>query len=182
MEEIKSRSTAMLYVGSYYRNVDEDMINYCQQNDTCRRELLMRPFVEQQATYSKPVTMHLCCDLCARQCHCTTCSANMAQGAVQRVSPIAKSVVCRPALDKHNLCRLHKELLQYWASKVSQCTIAAQLSTIKLLTGITDHMLALIAEQHNWLFSNNDVIKLCPSLSRADTVNISDIIDTYYIL
>lgn len=118
----RKQSTAMLYVSNNYRNVDEDIINYWQQNGTCRRELLLRPFMEQD-TCSKPDIKHLCCDIHARQCKCTTCSTDTSQGAVQRVSPIAKSLVCRPALDKHNLCRLRKEMLHYRASKVSQCTV-----------------------------------------------------------
>ena len=157
------------------------MISYCQQNNMCRRELLLRPFLEQQDTFSKPDIQHLCCDVCARQCHCTACSTDTSQVAVQQVLPIAKSHVCRPALDKHNLCRLQKEMLHYRASKISQYTVAVQLSTIELLTGISDRMLDLIAKYHNSLFSHNDIMALCPSLSRADAVYISDLIDTYYL-
>ena len=173
----RKQSTATLYVSQDYQNVDEDMMNYCQQDDTCRRELLMRTFMEQGDTFSKPDIKHLCCDICSRQCHCSMCSKDTQQVHVNRLS---KLPICRPALDKHDLCRLRKDMLHYRASKVYQCTVAAQLSTIELLTSITDRMLDQIAEHHNCIYSHVDIITLCPSISRADAVYISDLINTYY--
>ena len=154
----------IVYVSQDYQNVDEDMIN-CQQDDTCRRELLM---MEQGNTFSKPDIKHLCCDICSRHCHCIMCSKDTQQVDVNRV--LSKLPGCRPALDRQNLCRLREEMLHYRASKVCQCTVAAQLSTIELLTGITDRMLDQIAKHHNCIISHNDIITLCPSISRADAV------------
>ena len=54
-------------------HVQESMRAYCLNNTSCRRQLLMAQFSETTDVAS-PVPLHLCCDVCAKQCGCQACT------------------------------------------------------------------------------------------------------------
>ena len=148
----------------------------------------MTPFLDKHGTVSKPLIQHLCCDVCSTECKCSTCYrvASERSKQVQAVASESKSSPlhsCRSKLNEATQIKLRQDILQHRLSKISsdgQCTVSAQISTIELLTTITDDMIDIIMKNYNFIFSHVDVSKLCPSLSRNDAVAISDIIDTYY--
>ena len=181
-------SIATLYLVHGYCNVDDDMVNYCQQNNSCRREILMAPFVDQQGAICKPSTMHLCCDVCERLCKCSLCSAtDQLKSSDTNSSELLPSSIhairYRSGLDEDSQDKLRHDILLYRLSKVgsdTRCAISVQISTIELLTGITDDMIKLIIKNHQCIYSQFDILKLCPSLSHCDAAAISDLIDTFY--
>ena len=83
------QSKATLFLKPHIgQHIDENMRSYCQQKETCRRQLLMSPFMESSSAYTKPSVMHLCCDVCAGSCQCLVCDG-------QQLFPCsASSLVC----------------------------------------------------------------------------------------
>ena len=50
---------------------DSSMVAYCRNNNTCRRDLLLRDF---DYTREDGITGCNCCDLCTMICECSYCS------------------------------------------------------------------------------------------------------------
>lgn len=64
--------------------VSDTMKLYCSNSGFCRRKLLMRVFeLREEIIFPSPI--HKCCDICQRECTCTTCSST--QSALNPSSP-----------------------------------------------------------------------------------------------
>ena len=64
----------------YYNNRDiaknrvgmeDNMRNFCSSDEKCLRKLMLKSLDYEQDVVTKP--LHLCCDVCERQCKCFTC-------------------------------------------------------------------------------------------------------------
>ena len=180
----RKQSLAVLYTTTF-RNVQVEMKDYCLQKDQCRREVLMRSFRDPKhpsQTSKRPIG-HLCCDLCKQSCRCATCS--MAPLIQEDALPdnLESYIPVRPPLSESLKNKLRKELLDYRLSKITdggQFFTASQLSTVELITGITDGMISAVIEHHHYIFSYKDLNSIRPSLGKSDGVAISDIIDSLY--
>ena len=51
---------------------DKNMKEFCRNQVTCRREMLLKDFDE--TAYERSSTLCLCCDVCERNCQCASCS------------------------------------------------------------------------------------------------------------
>lgn len=181
------QSTATLYLkGHAGASLDEDMYNYCQQKDTCRRSLLMTPFLERGKDYLKPSLLHLCCDICSLSCECLACDTSVHHGSVHDETPSRSTTHHeqfhkRRPLSPAEVQQLQTRLLQFRISKLGAFPVhSAELSTIELLTTISDAMIATIVKHHATILLHSDVIALCPTLSKFDAVAICDILDSFY--
>lgn len=167
-------------------SLDEDMHSYCQQKDTCRRSLLMTPFLERGKEYLKPSPLHLCCDICSLSCECLACDTSVHNGSVHHERPLRSTTHNeqfhkRRPLSPAEVQQLQTRLLQFRISKLSAFPVqSAELSTIELLTTISDAMIATIVKHHAAILLHSDVIALCPTLSKFDAVAICDILDSFY--
>lgn len=54
----------------------ESMRMYCMDVTQCRHQQLMKQFCEFDVVES-PTYMHMCCDVCADQCKCETCTVDI---------------------------------------------------------------------------------------------------------
>ena len=71
----KNASAMLFYTGkdfSGFSAPNKSIKQYCNNDDKCRREVLMNEF--QQGCYpKKPILPHLCCDICTKMCTCDDC-------------------------------------------------------------------------------------------------------------
>ena len=49
------------------------MVEYCQNNKSCRRDMLFHDF-DDSDTLEKPCSLCMCCDICALKCKCENCA------------------------------------------------------------------------------------------------------------
>ena len=71
-----NRSSAILYynnrnIGKNRVGMQEDMRNFCLNNDTCLRKLLLQSLDHEQDIIVEP--LHNCCSVCEAQCKCPMC-------------------------------------------------------------------------------------------------------------
>lgn len=183
-------SLALLYVGKgiSMKNVGEAIQDYCKTTDKCRRIMLMEPFQESKrrvATCQSPV-LHLCCDVCQRACKCPTCSAGGNKHPFAKHDHASRTDVglTSRARLSDEVQSLQARLVDFRLSKLKiqgGFSIAAHLSTVELVTGITNTFIDTIVSNHNAIFNYHDVLHFVPSLGRDDAVAISDIIDDFYV-
>ena len=55
--------------------MQDDMRIFCRSTDTCLRGLLLKSLDYNQTTPVEP--LHLCCNICAKQCQCQQCLCNL---------------------------------------------------------------------------------------------------------
>ena len=170
------------------KNVGEAIQDYCKTTDKCRRIMLMEPFQESKrrvATCQSPV-LHLCCDVCQRACKCPTCSAGGNKHPFAKHDHASRTDVglTSRARLSDEVQSLQARLVDFRLSKLKiqgGFSIAAHLSTVELVTGITNTFIDTIVSNHNAIFNYHDVLHFVPSLGRDDAVAISDIIDDFYV-
>ena len=72
-------TTAVLYCSKTEVTRDghmqDSMRSYCLNTMLCRRQQLMAQFSEA-GSVATPVYMHMCCDVCAKQCTCESCDVD----------------------------------------------------------------------------------------------------------
>ena len=67
-----SRTYAILYYSAQLKRfVDQNMLDYCEQDKQCRRDKLFSDF--DQYTHSPENTGCRCCDVCKKHCTCGNC-------------------------------------------------------------------------------------------------------------
>ena len=69
--------TALCQVSSYYQASDrlhtaKEMMKYCTNEDTCRRELLFKDF-DNASLQQTPPSLYRFCDVCKTKCKCGVC-------------------------------------------------------------------------------------------------------------
>ena len=176
----------LLLVGST-RNADEEIIAYGQQTNTCRRKMLMAPFSVAGENAILSDVPHNCCDICEKTCKCTSCVINKVNDEhLPKPVPVASN--SRPLLMPGKLKKLRHDIFFYRVMKISgsvqfrtSLSVATlSLSTIELLSAITDKMIQTILDKHTTVYTINDIQLICPSLSHVDAAAILDMIDSCY--
>ena len=176
----------LLRVGST-RNADGDIIAYGQQTNTCRRKMLMAPFsvAGENAMGIHCDVLHNCCDIYEKTCKCTSCVVICTEKPLPQPVPFASN--SRPHLMPDKLKKLH-DIFLYRITKVCgsvqsrNCLSIASLSlsTIELLSAITDKMIETIVNKHTTIYTINDIKLISPSLSHVDPAAMVDMIDSCY--
>ena len=182
----RKQATAVLYAGRgiTMRNVDDAMFEYCKRLDKCRRAMLMEPFCKARMDneMSDPQLACRCCDVCQHHCQCGHCR-EVVLAQPHHLPAKDFQVISRAQLPRNTLESLRSQLVEFRLSRMiinGHYDIASRLSTIDLLTGITDAAIDNILKHHNTIFTAREVLELVPSLARSDAVAISDIIDQFY--
>ena len=68
------QATATLYYSQSHLAGSSHLVKaYCENTNTCRRQLLLAVFDESSCQQPNPV--HLCCDICHHSCVCIECGA-----------------------------------------------------------------------------------------------------------
>ena len=136
-------STAMLYYARTdfigYHPPTESIKEYCQNDEKCRRGLLMDAF-NSSAMYSKPSPLHRCCDVCTRLCKCDDCLDLSALTALEQHESTSQSASL-PA-QPHNQ-QLQDALHTYRLSHFNVSN--PPLFGLAVVTGITDELITEIA-------------------------------------
>ena len=180
----KGQSKAILYIGQDTRlnTADDQMLEYCKRVDKCRRIMLLEPFQEPRlSNIARPHFDHLCCDVCHHQCQCGTCKTTETQ---PQPIPDCESTCTHACLSSDNIKSLHAQLVDFHLLKLTvngHYHMASRLSTVELISGISDASIDIIVSHHNTIFTYRDILGLVPSLSKSDGIAISDIIDQFYL-
>ena len=158
----KQQSTATLYTGhgTTMKNVDEQMVDYCKRVDKCRREMLMQPFQDPKKTSAIiPPEYHHVCQL---QCQCGQCLTPERQHSDHRIAFSSQiSDRHRPPLSVDKQHCLHSQLIDFHLRKMTvngHHHMASRMSTMELLTGITDASIDTIVSQHHTIITWHDLV------------------------
>ena len=86
-------------------HVRDKMRMYCIDITQCRRQQLMKQFCESNHV-DTPTFMHMCCDVCADQCKCETCTDKDVSISVENVDYCSDIVTKHPhPLEKKTIAR-----------------------------------------------------------------------------
>jgi len=152
----------LLYNGIMLRHVSADMKAYIK-NDQCRRTTLLRHFEDNLSDNPKEL-LHLCCDHCAKICHCglpecgkltsfpTTENGNQAR-SMQRSRDITKH---QRTLIHNKLTIYYKTLLMELLS-TSANTDVKTLTAIPFLLGFSETQIQQVLENLEHLFTLKDI-------------------------
>ena len=153
-------TNAILYYSKKdFRHTNESMRNYCV-NLQCRRVMLMMPFTED-GIVDKPNLLHMCCDVCAKQCKCKICvvdnSSCLPKEELIAFQDFTDDEADVPSLlYKDKSTELYTKLLQYW-SDLMNMEPASALVGPGILYGLTDATVKSIVKNSLHIKSPEDV-------------------------
>lgn len=150
--------------------LSEEMKRYISNNEVCRREMLMSYFGDP-AQITKPEELHLCCDICEKQCMCSQCTIaeslrsepfDMAEFADTDcfVPPSPK----QPRVERSRVPRVIKdsikqsiEMYRYELCQQTSDPNAALLVGLELSTGLSDKLITKVVQQSGEISVEQDL-------------------------
>ena len=153
-------TNAVLYYSKKdFRHTTESMRNYCI-NLQCRRVMLMMPFSED-GVVDKPNYLHMCCDICAKQCKCKICAVENSISLPKNDFVTFQDFTDNETGDQSLLCKdksteLYSKLLQY-RSDLMSTEPASALVGPGILYGLTDSTIKSIVRNCLRIRSSEDV-------------------------
>lgn len=165
-------ATALLYhTGTDFtgfKNVSSCIKSYCQNNDVCRRQGLMQVF-DPSCIVTKPVPLHMCCDICSYTCDCIDCADIRA--LTESDLSLQLDLPVLPEMKQKQIM----ELVFQFRAQLCSSHNNAFLFGPEITTGITDTLVKKIASNAQHISNLDDLIHLgCPSTNASTIYHIID--------
>ena len=160
---------------SGYHPPSELMKMYCLNSKKCRRELLMSEF-DESGTFTKPIPIHNCCDVCS--CQCDDCLDALAIATDEEFDISYTTTTLEPptSLPREKQLELDEALKLYRISLLDDLE-SPPLFGIEVATGITDHLIDDITS-NPYKYTSEDVL-LRYGMSRSQAGELYCIISHY---